>query len=158
MSFSAVGNAVSSYTAQNIGAGKIERVKRGCSAGLKICLSAALLFAALYLGFCWNALSLFIDGESMAIKTGVEFLQIVSPFYFVVSIKLMLDGLLRGAGNMKAFMASTFSDLILRVVLAFALSAKSGSIGIWKSWPVGWIVAALVSFYFYKKGSWKNMH
>ena len=50
-------------------------------------------------------------------ETGMEFLKIVSPFYFVISLKLMADGVLRGAGAMKSFMIATFSDLLLRVIL-----------------------------------------
>lgn len=159
-SFSAVGNAVSSYTAQNIGAGEMDRVKNGCRAALKICLAAAAPFVILYFGFGRFIIQIFMDSAegADAMKTGIEFLRIVSPFYFAVSIKLMLDGLLRGAGNMKAFMASTFSDLILRVILAFILSAKYNTLGIWASWPVGWLIAALVAFLFYRNGSWKNVH
>ncbi|MCM1227750.1 MAG: MATE family efflux transporter [Clostridium sp.] len=155
-SFSAVGNGVSSYTAQNVGAGNMGRVKQGCIAGLKICITAAIPFIIFYFVFCKTALTFFIEGEGSAVSTGIEFLKIVSPFYLAVAVKLMLDGLLRGAGSMKAFMVSTFSDLILRVVLAFALSARFGAKGIWMSWPVGWIIAALVSFAFYKKGNWQN--
>lgn len=157
MSYSAVGNAVSSYTSQNIGAGEYGRVKKGCAAGIKICLAAAIPFALVYLLLCRSALSLFMkNGSGEAIKTGMMFLRIVAPFYCAVAIKLMLDGLLRGAGNMKAFMASTFADLILRVVLAFILSARFGSTGIWMSWPAGWIIAAFIAFGFYRKKSWEK--
>ena len=52
---------------------------------------------------------------------------------------------------MKQFMASTFTDLVLRVVLAFILSGWFASTGIWMSWPVGWSVAAVMSVGFYFK-------
>lgn len=55
-------------------------------------------------------------------------------------MKLVSDGVLRGTGAMKAFMVATFSDLILRVVLAFVLAGMMGPMGVWLSWPVGWIV------------------
>lgn len=54
------------------------------------------------------------EGGSLAMSTGVQFLRIVAPFYFVVSMKLMADGVLRGAGAMTYFMIATFTDLILR--------------------------------------------
>ena len=77
----------------------------------------------------------------------------VSPFYFVVAIKLVSDGVLRGAGQMKLFMAATFTDLLLRVVLAAVLSATPlGSTGIWLSWPIGWIISTVLSVLFYR--SW----
>ena len=65
-------------------------------------------------------LSLFMnEGSTIAMETGTQFLRIVSPFYFVISLKLMADGVLRGAGAMKSFMIATFTDLFLRVILAF---------------------------------------
>lgn len=158
MSFSAVGNAVSSYTAQNIGAGNTDRVKEGCSAGVRISLAVAVPFIIAYFVFCRYALLLFMENDSSAtaLETGMEFLRIVSPFYIAVGIKIMLDGLLRGAGNMKAFMASTFADLILRVVISFILSARFGSTGVWMSWPIGWLIATFIAYGFYRKASWKE--
>ncbi len=95
-----------------------------------------------------------ITGE--AIDTGVLFLRIVSPFYFAVALKLTADGVLRGAGLMGRFMVATFTDLILRVVLAVALAVPLDSMGIWCAWPVGWIVGMVISVVFYRSGPWKN--
>lgn len=81
----------------------------------------------------------------------MTFLRIVSPFYFVVSAKLMADGILRGAGLMKQFMITTFTDLVLRVVLAFVFSGIFGSTGIWMAWPFGWSIATVMSLAFYRK-------
>ena len=87
-----------------------------------------------------------------AIMTGKEFLWILSPFYFVVSVKLVADGILRGVSAMRQFMAATFTDLVLRVVLAFALSdLASSAIGIWFAWPIGWTISMILSVSFYKK-------
>lgn len=158
-SFAAIGNGVSSYTAQNIGAGNIDRVKAGCREGAKLCLAAALPFMAAFILFGRTFVGIFMDsGKGIeTLNVGVDFMRIVPPFYPAVALKLMLDGLLRGAGSMRAFMTSTFSDLILRVVLAFVLSPMFGSKGIWASWPLGWVIAAFVSLAFYKKGSWRNI-
>ena len=87
--------------------------------------------------------------------TGVLFLRIVSPFYFVVAAKLVSDGILRGAGMMKKFMIATFTDLVLRVALAEILSRTSlGTTGIWLSWPIGWTIAAILSILFYVTVKW----
>lgn len=98
----------------------------------------------------------FLDEPSdLALHTGIIYLKILSPFYFVVSAKLVADGILRGAGLMKYFMIATFTDLILRVVLAFCFSQTPlGATGIWCAWPVGWCVATILSISFYRKGSW----
>ena len=94
---------------------------------------------------------LFIENPTAdALSSAAMFLKIVSPFYFVVSAKLTADGILRGAGLMKEFMIATFTDLILRVGMAFLLSKTAlGSTGIWCAWPVGWTVSAVISLAFY---------
>ncbi len=156
-SFTTLGNGISNYTAQNIGAQKMERVKEGFRAGLKLvwilCLPLflAYFFAGRYLVF------LFMDNSTgPAIDTGIQFLRILSPFYFVVSAKLVADGILRGAGLMRNFMIATFTDLILRVALAIGLAKVFGSIGIWCAWPIGWTVAMCMSVWFYKRGPWNR--
>jgi putative MATE family efflux protein len=157
-SFTTLGNGVSSFTAQNIGAGKHERVKDGFKAGIKMAMISALPFFITYFIFSKAMLGLFMNSDStIALNTGMEFLKIVSPFYFVISIKLISDGVLRGAGAMKVFMISTFTDLIIRVFLSYAFAAYWGSIGIWISWPIGWAVGAALSFGFYIKGEWKKV-
>ena len=90
-----------------------------------------------------------------ALDTGFQFLAIISPFYFVVATKLVSDGILRGAGMMKQFMTATFTDLILRVALAEVLSLTPlETTGIWISWPIGWVIATIISVVFYKKAAW----
>ena len=153
-SFTTLGNGISNFTAQNIGAGKWDRVKAGFSAGLKLVWSLCVPLTALY--FLWGRglMGFFLDEPTeLALDTGVMFLRILSPFYFVVSAKLVADGILRGAGLMKQFMTATFTDLILRVALAFVLSGTAlGATGIWCAWPVGWSVATIISIAFYRSG------
>ena len=84
------------------------------------------------------------------------FLRIVSPIYFVISVKLVADGVLRGAGLMGRFMISTFTDLILRVAIAVLLSVPFQDTGIWCAWPVGWVLGTALSVLFYKRGPWKD--
>ncbi len=156
-SFTTLGNAMSNFTAQNIGANKLERIKEGYRGGLFMIYLICIPVTALYLLFGQNFMRFFMKEESLeAVSTGVQFIRIVAPFYFVVGTKLMTDGILRGAGAMKQFMMATFLDLILRVILAFILSAQMGSVGIWSSWPVGWILGTALSLYFYLSGSWKK--
>ncbi len=151
-SFTTLANGISNYTAQNIGAGQQDRVKEGLKAGLKMVWSLSVPFFALYFFFGEAFIRLFMDAPTdAAVRTGVEFLRILSPFYFVVSAKLAADGVLRGAGLMRAFMIATFTDLILRVVLAILLSRTGlGSTGIWCAWPIGWVVATALSLLFYR--------
>jgi Na+-driven multidrug efflux pump len=90
------------------------------------------------------------------LATGIHFLQIASPFYFVIAVKLLADGVLRGAGSMGQFMAATLADLFLRVALSYILAPIFGTNGIWASWPIGWIAATILSMYFYFSGKWKE--
>ena len=152
-SFTTIGNGLSNYTAQNIGAGKLERVQQGFFAGLKMVWVLCIPLVALYFIVGRQLIPLFIDNPSAdALNSGVLFLKILSPFYFIISAKLITDGILRGAGLMKQFMFATFTDLILRVVLASILSKTVlQSTGIWCAWPIGWIIAAAMSVLFYKQ-------
>ena len=156
-SFTTLGNGISNYTAQNMGAEKPERVRQGFRAGLKLVWMLSVPLVALYLLCSSTVLRLFLDNPTgQAMQVGIQFLRILSPFYFVISAKLVSDGILRGAGLMKQFMAATFTDLVLRVALAFLLSGPFGTVGIWSAWPIGWTVAMVLSILFYVKGPWNR--
>ena len=156
-SLTTLGNGISNFTAQNIGAGKMERVRSGFKAGLKLVWMLCLPIVALYLLGGRMLVNIFMNEPSeAAMASGVQFLRIVSPFYFVVSCKLVSDGVLRGAGLMKEFMAATFTDLILRVGLAVVLSRALGAVGVWCAWPIGWSIAMAMSVSFYRRGPWEK--
>ncbi len=156
-SLNTIGNGISNFTAQNLGAGKPERAKECFGAGLRmvwaICIPLSLLyvFAGRYLVF------IFLEAPAgVAMDTGVQILRILAPFYCVVAAKLVADGILRGAGDMGRFMATTFTDLFLRVFLAWILSVPLGPLGIWLAWPIGWSVSTALSVVFYKWGRWQT--
>ena len=158
MGISTLGNGLSSYTAQNIGGGKQERVKEGYKASMLMMLCVVIPFTLVYLLFGPQMMNLFLDRDAgvQAIAAGTMFLRIVSPFYLVVAVKMMADGVLRGSGAMVAFAVTTFTDLILRVILAFVLSPIFQTDGIWMSWPIGWLISAALSLVFYLSGFWKR--
>lgn len=157
-SFTTLGNGISNYTAQNLGAKKLDRVRQGFGVGVKLVWALSLPLFLLYFFGGNIVLKLFLDAPTQtALHTGIMYLRILSPFYFVVSAKLVADGILRGAGLMKNFMIATFTDLILRVVLAFVFSKTAlGATGIWCAWPIGWCVASVLSIRFYRHGPWKK--
>ena len=156
-SMTTVGNGISNFASQKFGARKLYRVKQGFQAGRKmvwmLCIPLVLLYwiAGRYLIYLFMK-----DITGTAVDTGVLFLRIVSPFYFVVSVKMVADGVLRGAGIMGSFMISTFTDLVLRVGLAWVLSIPLGAAGIWCAWPIGWAIGMALSIAFYRRGPWKN--
>ncbi len=152
-SFTTIGNGISNFSAQNLGARKYDRIRECFQAGIKMVWCLCVPFCLLYLFFGKYLLLLFMEeGSAAALETGRQFLWILSPFYFVVSAKLVADGILRGISAMEQFMTATFTDLILRVVLAFVLSGLTGSaVGIWCAWPIGWTTATMLSIFFYRK-------
>lgn len=149
-SFTTIGNGISNFSAQNLGANQHGRILEGFYAGLKLVWCLSVPFCVVYIFLGKYLLLLFMNQDSaQALAAGTQFLRILSPFYFMISAKLAADGVLRGTNAMKQFMAATFTDLILRVVLAFALSDWTKSeTGIWCAWPVGWIIAMVISLSF----------
>ena len=145
------GNGVSSFTAQNVGAGKYHKIKEGMRYGSLMAIVTGSVFALAYIALNGQFINLFVEGEGSAetVKAGTAFLKTVAPFYCFIGVKLVGDGVLRGTGSMKLFMVATFTDLLLRVVLAFVLAPVYGYQGIWASWPIGWTVATVLSLVFY---------
>ena len=160
-SFNTLTNGISNYSSQNLGAGRYDRLHDGFKAGLKIVWSLCIPIVAIYMIFPNALVSFFLDEPSAeAVRSAVLYLRILAPFYFVVSSKLVGDGILRGASLMKAFVVSTFTDLLLRVVLAFIFSSTAmGYVGIWAAWPFGWSTATVISMMFYRNAhkKWKLM-
>lgn len=147
-----VGNGISNYTAQNIGARHNDRIKPGYAAAIRMAVIVALGFTLV----CWplapRLISLFakdsVGTAEGANYYGTLFLRIISPAYAVVAVKIISDGVLRGALQMKQFMATTFTDMALRVIGVYLLSALFGKTGIWVAWPVCWVFGTLLSVFF----------
>ena len=153
----ALGNSMSSYTAQNIGANKIERIKSGVKYLYLISFIITIPLFILFFFIPDTMMTIFVDSsETEIIKTGSEFLKTVAPFYLFITIKLIIDGVLSCSGVMKMFLISTFTDLLLRVILCYTLTPILNERGIWISWPIGWLVATAISCIFYFTGIWKK--
>ena len=155
--FTAIANGLSSFTSQNMGAKRTERVKPGLIAALTMSILVALVLCLSYTIGRAACIGFFLNAPTKeALDAGSEFLLIVSPFYFVICVKITVDGVLRGSGAMHLFMISTMIDLVLRVLLAWIFSPFFGSTGIWYAWPIGWLIAAILSVSFYLAGKWKK--
>lgn len=157
--FTTLGNGVSNFTAQNLGSLKIKRIKKGFISGLGFSLLIAVIFSLIFTIFSKELVNVFMEDDNsvdtdLALSTGKEFLMVVAPFYISVATKLICDGVLRGSNNMLYFMIATFTDLILRVILAFVFMQFFGTLGIWMGWPISWIIATIMSFIFYKSNIW----
>ncbi|MBQ2411838.1 MAG: MATE family efflux transporter, partial [Anaerotignum sp.] len=152
-------NGLSSFTAQNLGAKKTERITEGWKAGSLLGVLVCVPFFLFYFFFSETAMGLFLEESSReAIQAGAAYLRIVTPFYFIVIFKVMCDGVLRGTSAMLQFMTGTFSDLFLRVAFAFLFSKGLGfgPTGIWMAWPIGWTLSTFISYYFYSRNPWSK--
>lgn len=152
-------SGLSSYVAQNIGARKLDRVGPGLKAGGTFSVGLGIVFMMIYLPLANRIISLFLPAGSASgvVDVARGYLFTVVPFYVVVCIKFVCDSVLRGAGAMRPFTITTFSDLILRVILSIALFYVIGNEhGIWMSWPIGWFLGSGLSVFFYKTGAWRK--
>ena len=132
-----------------MGRGLYDRVREGFRSSLLIGTVIAAPFILIYTLCSKAVIGAFMDSPTeQALATGRQFLLITAPFYVIVMAKLTADGIMRGASAVKYFMISTFSDLLLRVILAYALTPHFGSTGIWMSWPVGWVISAILAVSF----------
>lgn len=150
--FTTLGNGISNFTAQNIGANQLDRVREGRKAGIHMVWTLCVPLVLLIVLGAKPLINLFIDNPTpLALEAGAWFLYICAPPYFLLSVKLVTDGVLRGAGMMKEFAFATTLDLILRVVLVKILAEPFGYIGIWVSWPIGWVLGTSLSLWFYRR-------
>jgi len=150
--------ALSTYTAQNMGAGKPERVKEGYRFSIRFTLVFCLALTAIIYFTGPMLLGLFMDGTANAdvIRVGTEFLDVVCIFYFLFGLMQNSFGILRGSGDMQFFMLCTFLNLGTRVVASYTLSMFIGYHAIWWAMPISWGVAALTGTLRYLSGKWKD--
>lgn len=146
------GNAFSIFTAQNYGAKKPERIKKGIRTAVLVSVSFSLLISLCVCLFAAPLMSLFIDAsEAAVIAEGARYLRIEGAFYFLIGILFLLYGLYRALGRPGMSVVLTVVSLGTRVALAYALSAVPafGVMGIWWSVPIGWFLADALGIGYY---------
>ncbi len=156
--FYGVGAAMTSYTAQNLGAGRPERVRNGVAAGFVIlAVSCSLIFAAAHL-FAPQMIGIFNDDPSAeALSVGVTSIKWQSCFFIILGIKMLFDGLLRGAGDMFIFTLASLINLLIRVSLSVVLAPRLGIFVVWRVASLGWTVNAVMVIAQYMTGRWKTV-
>ena len=154
----AAGNSMSTFTAQNLGAGKPERVREGYQAAYKMVIAFGLLLIVVSQIFHDPILSIFVDPETspVAFETGNAYFRFVGIFFSFLGFKAITDGILRGAGDVKVYMGANLVNLAIRVLVARLLAPVWGIGFVWYAVPVGWFVNYLISFLWYKTGNWKK--
>ena len=151
------GNAFSTFIAQNYGAKEKQRIQHGLKAA--VCISAifCVVISAFVFVFAKPLMMIFVDaGETHIIMEGVRYLRIEGAFYIGIGWLFLLYGLYRALGKPGMSVVLTIFSLGTRVVLAYILSAipQIGVTGIWWSVPIGWALADIIGFLYYK--NYKN--
>ncbi len=146
------GNAFSIFVAQNFGAKKTERIKKGIRSAFAVSMTFGLAISVCVFVLARPLMILFIDaGETAVISEGVRYLRIEGAFYFMIAALFLLYGLYRALGKPGMSVVLTIVSLGLRVFLAYALSVipAFGVVGIWWSVPIGWFLAGVLGIAYY---------
>lgn len=153
-----MGNALSTFTAQNIGAGKYERVKQGFKTGAVMITIVALSIAGAFFAFGEQFIGLFVDAGANAdiISIGLQYVHTVAIFYVFAGVMIAANGVLRGAGDINFAMMGTLINFVIRIASAYALATFTGASAIWVSIPIGWFVGMLISTLRFARGKWKT--
>lgn len=152
----AVGNAVSTFTAQNMGAGKVGRIKRGYRASLVMDVFFAAVICLILQLFGKGLITLFLDAGAggAAFETGLSYVHFISFFFVFIGLKMSTDGLLRGAGDVGMFTVANLVNLGIRVWFSFRFAPVIGIQAVWMAVPVGWLANFVLSFLWYRTGRW----
>ncbi len=154
----ATGNAVSTFTAQNMGAGRPERVKQGYRAARLIVYGFAMFICAVLLLFKNQIIGVFLEegGNAVAHSTGVAYLSFIAFFFVCIGLKAATDGVLRGSGDVVVFTAANLVNLAIRVAVANLCAPFWGVAAVWYAVPMGWTANWLISLCRYLSGKWKE--
>ncbi|KRQ86326.1 Multidrug export protein MepA [Caloramator mitchellensis] len=148
--------SVSSFTGQNLGAKKLDRVKRGFKAALLIGLVISIFTLFITLGIPKYLIMMFIKDKEV-IALGVQYLKILGMFYFAFTFMFVANGVVRGSGDTFVAMLITLVALwFVRIPLANILSKSMGLVGVWYSIGIGFLVGMTLSFSYYFSGRWKT--
>ena len=148
------GNAFSTFIAQNYGAGKAERIRRGLRSAFLTAAVFSILVSAVVVVFAEPLMTIFIDeSETEIIAAGVHYLRVEGAFYVGIGILFLLYGLYRAVARPGVSVVLTVISLGTRVVLAYALSAipAIGVTGIWAAVPIGWALADIAGIWYWRK-------
>lgn len=153
-----LGSALSTFAAQNIGAGKLDRPKKGVSSVLKIELIYVALLSLVVFLFGNQLIGMFASSTATEemLSAGTQFFSYVIPGYFFFAFMNAYKSVSQGAGYMLGFLLSTMLDIVARVAISFALAPFIGFTAICIAYPIGWLVGAVIAAVFYFKGSWKK--
>ena len=151
--YGAMMNSMSSYSAQNLGAKKNDRIAKGYRSALLIVIAFSLIFLFVLNTFSHEIISLFLgsEGSFEAYHIGEGYLRFLSFFYFILGFAMCTGGLLRGLGRMKVFTVSSMLNLLFRVVSSFVFAPIFGAEVVYYVVPIGWLIYFSLCYLDYRK-------
>ncbi len=148
--------ALTVFVGQNLGADKLERVRKGYQSTLAMTSLISLILTAIAIFFGKFLVAQF-NNDPEVVAIGYEYLLIVSPFYIVFSFMFINNGLLRGAGaTLIPMFITLFSLWVFRIPISFFFSQYFGTVGIWWGIPIAWCSGGLLSYIYYKSNKWRK--
>jgi putative MATE family efflux protein len=152
------GQALATFVGQNIGAGKIDRLRRGLIMTMLMSWAASIIISFVMIVFRSHIMNIFTnDSETEVIRIGGEYLTIVTSFYLIFATMFTFSGFMRGAGDTLVSMFITlFALWLIRIPMAYFLSSHIDERGIWWAVPIGWTAGMIMSFFYYRTGRWKQ--
>ena len=153
-----VSNAVSTFTAQNIGANETKRIKEGYWGALRLSFITCVVISIVIFLSGDFLIGLFVDSTANSGVCAVctEYLKTVSIFYFLMSLMFVTNGVLRGSGDMNAFLISSMLNLASRIAFAYMLNPVLQYSAIYWAIPIGWTIGTIVSIIRYRTGKWQT--
>ena len=153
-----MGNAVSTFTAQNMGAEQTDRVRKGYRISYAIIAVFAVIICAVLLLFKQPLVNLFMEegATGEAFDTGVSYLSFIAYFFVFIGLKAATDGVLRGAGDVFVFTIANLVNLAFRVSFAFLMAPVIGVQAVWFAVPIGWVINYIISGLRYLTGKWSQ--
>ena len=144
------GNAFSTFVAQNFGAGRTERLRRGFRQALLLSAGFSVVLSALVCIFAHPLMHIFVQaGETEVLAAGVRYLRVEGAFYAGIGCLFLLYGFYRAVKRPGMSVGLTVISLGTRVALAYALAGTLGEVGIWAAIPIGWALADLTGLGYY---------
>ncbi len=153
--FVSIGNAVSPYVSQNLGAGKTQRIRKGYHAALVLDACFAVIAFLVIETLHEQIASLFLgkDGTALAYQVAGDYMKWIGYFFVFMGIKMATDGVLRGLGIMRPFLVANMVNLAIRLFVALMFAPRLGIAFVWLAVPAGWLVNFLISYAALRK-SW----
>ena len=153
--FVSIGNAVSPYVSQNLGAKKIWRIKKGYHAALVLDICFVVLAFIVIETLHTHISSLFLgkDGTALAYQVSGDYMKWLGYFFIFMGIKMATDGVLRGLGIMRPFLIANMVNLAIRLSVALICAPRFGIEFVWLAVPAGWFANFLISYVALRK-SW----